>query len=82
MQAEATDSALREGIEAMGVKDSEKAAADNDEEGTAEQQETEMTAATEEEDSAAKEEEGTSFRNLIINNPQNSETTKTFCQKK
>lgn len=57
MQAEATESALREGIEAMGVKDSEKAAADNDEESTAGQQESQMTAAAEEEDSAAKEEE-------------------------
>ncbi|KAM4716298.1 PAXIP1-associated glutamate-rich protein 1 isoform 1-T2 [Anableps anableps] len=56
MQAEATDSALREGIESLGVKDSEKPVAGKEEENTAEQQGTEMTAATEEEDSAAKDE--------------------------
>ncbi|XP_014854004.1 PREDICTED: PAXIP1-associated glutamate-rich protein 1 [Poecilia mexicana] len=56
MQAEATDSALREGIESLDVKDSEKPAADKEDESTAEQQDTEMTAATEEEDSAAKDE--------------------------
>ncbi|XP_042252468.1 PAXIP1-associated glutamate-rich protein 1 isoform X2 [Thunnus maccoyii] len=55
MQAEATDSSLREGIEALGVKDTEKPAAGKEEEGTTEQQDTEMTAATEE-DSATKEE--------------------------
>ncbi|XP_047232992.1 PAXIP1-associated glutamate-rich protein 1 [Girardinichthys multiradiatus] len=56
MQAVAADSALREGIEAMGVTDSEKPAAGQEEESTAEHKDTEMTAATEEEDSAAKEE--------------------------
>uniref|UniRef100_A0A3Q2QPC1 PAXIP1 associated glutamate-rich protein 1 n=1 Tax=Fundulus heteroclitus TaxID=8078 RepID=A0A3Q2QPC1_FUNHE len=55
MQAEAADSALREGMEAMGVKDSEKAAAATEEQGGAEQQDTEVTAG-EEEDSAAKDE--------------------------
>ncbi|XP_008300733.1 PAXIP1-associated glutamate-rich protein 1 [Stegastes partitus] len=58
MQAEATDSSVREGIEALGVNESEKPAAGNEEEGSIEQQDTEMTAATEEEeeDTAAKEE--------------------------
>ncbi|MEQ2240761.1 hypothetical protein ILYODFUR_018462 [Ilyodon furcidens] len=58
MQAVAADSALREGIEAMGVTDSEKPAAGQEEESTAEHKDTEMTAATEEEDSAAKDEAG------------------------
>ncbi|XP_041830114.1 PAXIP1-associated glutamate-rich protein 1 [Melanotaenia boesemani] len=57
MQAEATDSSLREGIEALGVKDSEKPAAGNEEEeGNTEQQDTEMTAVTEEDNPTAKEE--------------------------
>lgn len=55
MQAEATDSTLREGIEAMGVKDAERPAAASEEEGNTEQQDTEMTAATEE-DAASKDE--------------------------
>lgn len=55
MQAEATDSALREGIEGLGVKDAEKPAAASEEEGTTEQQDVEMTAATEE-DAASKDE--------------------------
>lgn len=54
MQAEATDSTLREGIEALGVKDAEKPAAAGEEEGNTEQQDTEMTAATEE-DAASKD---------------------------
>ncbi|XP_076615374.1 PAXIP1-associated glutamate-rich protein 1 [Chaetodon auriga] len=48
MQAEATDSSLSEGIEALGVKDTEKPAAVEEEGGNTEQQDTEMTAATEE----------------------------------
>nr|XP_020478979.1 PAXIP1-associated glutamate-rich protein 1 isoform X2 [Monopterus albus] len=56
MQAEATDSSLREGIEALGVKDTEKAAAGKQEEGNTEQQDTEMPAATEEEDTTVKDE--------------------------
>ncbi|XP_040923210.1 PAXIP1-associated glutamate-rich protein 1 [Toxotes jaculatrix] len=55
MQTEATDSSLREGIEALGVKDAEKPAAGK-EEGSTEQQDTEMTAATEEEDTETKDE--------------------------
>lgn len=55
MQAEATDSSLREGIEALGVKDTEKPAAGKEEEGNTEQQDTEMTSATEE-DTATKDE--------------------------
>lgn len=62
MQVEATDSSLREGIEAMGVKDSEKPAAvqkgdekEEEEEGSREQQDTEMTAATEEHTTSKKE---------------------------
>ncbi|XP_017291153.1 PAXIP1-associated glutamate-rich protein 1 [Kryptolebias marmoratus] len=54
MQAEVTDSSLREGIEALGVKDSDKPAAGK-EESVAERQDTEMTAVTEE-DPAAKDE--------------------------
>uniref|UniRef100_A0A3B4Z3M6 PAXIP1 associated glutamate rich protein 1 n=1 Tax=Stegastes partitus TaxID=144197 RepID=A0A3B4Z3M6_9TELE len=46
MQAEATDSSVREGIEALGVNESEKPAAGNEEEGSIEQQDTEMTANT------------------------------------
>lgn len=57
MQAEATDSSLREGIEALGVKDTEKPAAGKQEEDGTEQQDTEMTAATEE-DTATKDEKG------------------------
>ncbi|KAA8581609.1 PAXIP1-associated glutamate-rich protein 1 [Etheostoma spectabile] len=48
MQAEATDSSLREGIEALGVKDTERPAADKQDQGSTEQQDTEMTAATDE----------------------------------
>lgn len=55
MQAE--DSSLREGIEALGVKDTEKPAAVKEEEGNTEQQDTEMTAATEE-DTATTDEKG------------------------
>lgn len=54
MQAEATDASLREGIEALGVKDTETSAATVKEEETTEQQDAEMTDATEE-DSAAKD---------------------------
>lgn len=45
MQAEATDSSLREGIEALGVTDTQTPAAGKEEEGNTEQQDTEMTAA-------------------------------------
>lgn len=48
MQAEATDSSLRESIEALGVKDAEKPAAVSEEQGNTEQQDVEMTAAAEE----------------------------------
>lgn len=65
MQTEATDSSLREGIEALGVKDTEKPAAEKEkeEEGNTEQQDAEMTnvTATEEEDTTAKDEIGNSF---------------------
>lgn len=57
MQTEATDSSLREGIEALGVKDTEKPAAEKEEEeGNTEQQDAEMTTATEEEDTTTKDE--------------------------
>ncbi|XP_034414339.1 PAXIP1-associated glutamate-rich protein 1 isoform X2 [Cyclopterus lumpus] len=46
MQTEATDSSLREGIEALGVSDSEKPAVGKEEEGNTHEQDTEMTAAT------------------------------------
>lgn len=64
MQTEATDSSLREGIEALGVKDTEKPAAEKEEEeGNTEQQDAEMTnvTATEEEDTTTKDETGNSF---------------------
>ncbi|XP_069547769.1 PAXIP1-associated glutamate-rich protein 1 [Brachyistius frenatus] len=57
MQAEATDSSLREGIEALGVKDSETPAAGKEEEGNTEQRDTEMRAATEEEEEEEEEED-------------------------
>lgn len=57
MQAEVTDSCLREGIEALGVKDAEKPAAGKEEESNTEQQDSEMAAVTEE-DPAAKDETG------------------------
>uniref|UniRef100_UPI0037E8891A PAXIP1-associated glutamate-rich protein 1 n=1 Tax=Semicossyphus pulcher TaxID=241346 RepID=UPI0037E8891A len=55
MQAEATDSSLTEGVEVLGVKDTEKPAAGKEEEGNTEQQDTEMTA-VEEEDTTTKDE--------------------------
>ncbi|XP_070783188.1 PAXIP1-associated glutamate-rich protein 1 [Enoplosus armatus] len=58
MQAEATDSSLREGIEAPSVKDAEKPAAGKEEEGNTEQQDTEMTSATEEDTTAKDEQDG------------------------
>lgn len=54
MQAEATDSSLREGIEALGVKDTEKSASTVKEDENTEQPDAEMADATEE-DSAAKD---------------------------
>lgn len=61
MQAEATDSSLREGIEALGVEDSEKAAASKEEEDITEQRDTEKTDASEEGDTATKDETGDSI---------------------
>lgn len=59
MQAEATDSSLREGLEALGVKDTEKPAAGKEEQdGNTEQQDTEMTAATEEDSTNKDEKDG------------------------
>lgn len=60
MQAEATDSSLREGIEALGVKDTEKTAAVKEEEDNTVQRDTEMTDATEE-DSTTKDEKSNSI---------------------
>ncbi|TNN03900.1 hypothetical protein fugu_000929 [Takifugu bimaculatus] len=54
MQAEATDSSLREGIEALGVKDTDKSAATGKDDEKTEQHDAEMTDATEE-DSATKD---------------------------
>lgn len=59
MQAEATDSSLREGIEALGVKDAEKSAAAQED--NTEQQDTEMTDATEE--GSATKDEKSNYRN-------------------
>lgn len=46
MQAEATDSTLRDGIEALGVKDTEKSAATVKEDENTEQLDAEMADAT------------------------------------
>ncbi|XP_061564997.1 PAXIP1-associated glutamate-rich protein 1 [Cololabis saira] len=56
MQAEASDSSLREGLEALDVQDSEKAAADKEEQFISKQRDTEGTATAEERDTAAKDE--------------------------
>lgn len=64
MQAEVTDSSLSEGIEALGVKDSEKPAAGKEEESITEQPDSEMTAVTEE-DSAAKDETGENINKTL-----------------
>lgn len=59
MQTEATDSSLREGIEALGVKDTEKPAAEKEEEeGNTDQQDAEMTTATEEDTTTKDETDG------------------------
>ncbi|XP_041671618.1 PAXIP1-associated glutamate-rich protein 1 isoform X2 [Cheilinus undulatus] len=55
MQAEATDSSLTEGVETLGVKDTENPAVSKEEEGNTEPQDTEMTSATED-DTTNKEE--------------------------
>lgn len=62
MQAEAADSSLREGIEALGVKDTDNSAAAGKDHENAEHHDAEMTDATEE-DSAAKD--GTSNHRRI-----------------
>lgn len=62
MQAETTDSSLREGIEALGVKDTDKSAATGKDDENSEQHDAEMTDATEE-DSATKD--GTSNKGHI-----------------
>lgn len=64
MQAEATDSSLREGIEALGMKDTEKSAATAKQDEKTEQLDAEMTDVTED-DTAAKD--GTSnYRHIYI----------------
>lgn len=55
MQAEATESSLREGIESLDVKDADKTAPEEEEEESTERRDVEMTDATEE-DSSAKDE--------------------------
>lgn len=65
MQAEASDSSLREGIEALGVKDTEKPVEGKEEEGSTEQQDTEMTTGTEE-DTTTKDEKGSSYCEAFI----------------
>lgn len=62
MQAEVTDSSLREGIEALDVKDTEKSAATGKDDENTEQRDAEMADATEE-DSATKD--GTSNKGHI-----------------
>ncbi|KAF7659544.1 hypothetical protein LDENG_00296000 [Lucifuga dentata] len=58
MQAETTDQSLREGIEALGVKDTEKPVAVKEEEDNTEHQDSEMTAATEKETTAKEDKDG------------------------
>ncbi|KAM9838002.1 PAXIP1-associated glutamate-rich protein 1 isoform 1-T2 [Aulostomus maculatus] len=58
MQAEASDSPPREGIEALVVKDTEKPAEDTEEDGSTEQQDTEMTAPAEEDTKTTEEKDG------------------------
>lgn len=58
MQAEATDSSLREGIEALGVKDAENPGEGKEEEGDTQKEDAEMTAATDEDKSAKEEKDG------------------------
>lgn len=65
MQAEATDSSLREGIEALGVKDTEKSAATVKEDENTEKTDAKMADATAD-DSAAKD--GTSNHRHINKN--------------
>lgn len=59
MQAEATDSLLAEGVESLGVKDSDKPTASKDEEGNSEQLNTELINAAEG-DTALKDDKGES----------------------
>lgn len=66
MQAEATDASLREGIEALGVKDTEKSAATVKEDENTEQPSADMADATED-DSAAKD-ETSNYRHIYKNN--------------
>lgn len=57
MQAEVTDSSLREGIEAMGMRDTARSTG-SEEEGIKEQKDTEMTAASQEETTSREEKGG------------------------
>ncbi|XP_030610951.1 PAXIP1-associated glutamate-rich protein 1 [Archocentrus centrarchus] len=54
MQAEATDTSLKEGIEALGVKDSEELAEGKEDDDSTEQKDTEMAGSAEEDDATAK----------------------------
>lgn len=56
MQAEATDTSLKEGIEVLNMKDSEEAAEGKEDEDSTKQPHTEMA---EEDDATAKEDTGT-----------------------
>lgn len=56
MQAEATDTSLKEGIEVLNMKDSEEAADGKEDEDSTKQPDTEMA---EEDDATAKEDTGT-----------------------
>lgn len=59
MQAEATDTSLKEGIEVLNMKDSEEAAEGKEDEDSTEQPDTEMAGSAEEDDATAKEDTGT-----------------------
>lgn len=71
MQAEATESSLREGIESLDVKDAGRTAPEQEEDGEEEEESTdrrdvEMTDATEEDSSAKGEKSNQIWRDIIF----------------
>lgn len=62
MQAEATDTSLKERIEALGVKDSEEPTESKEDDDSTEQKDTEMAVSAEEDSAIAKEETGNLHR--------------------
>uniref|UniRef100_A0A3Q0SBK1 PAXIP1 associated glutamate-rich protein 1 n=1 Tax=Amphilophus citrinellus TaxID=61819 RepID=A0A3Q0SBK1_AMPCI len=66
MQAEATDTSLKEGIEALGVKDSDELAEGKEDDDSTEQKDTEMAGSAEEDDATAKGETGTCIERGVM----------------